>query len=113
MRVHESWLAVLSDPVRLDLLRCLCEMEAVTPGELAPKVHASERTVRRHLEILAAIGMAEERKGASDGETPGRPAANFALTATARQGVRALFELLSQPLGSPAHPPSSVPPLGR
>jgi predicted ArsR family transcriptional regulator len=98
--VHPSWLAVLSDPVRLNLLRCLAETEAaMTSGDLAPRAHTSERTVRRHLDALVELGLAEERRGQSDGETRGRPAASFALAAPARQAISALFELLSQPLG--------------
>ncbi len=112
MTVHPSWLPVLSDPVRLNLLRCLCEVETVTTGELAPKAHTSERTVRRHLDVLVELGLAEERRGQSDGETPGRPAASYTLRAATREQARALFDLLSQPLG-PSRRPSSAPPAGR
>lgn len=106
--IDSSWLGVLSDPVRLNLLRCLCEVEAVTTTELAPRAHTSERTVRRHLEALVELGLAEEWQGESDGETPGRPAARYALLATVREQALTLFELLSQPLG-PARPPTPRP----
>ncbi len=98
--VHASWLAVLSDPVRLNVLRCLCEMGTVTAAELAPRAHTSERAVRRHLDALVELGLADGRRGQSDGETPGRPAASYTLSAAARERVLALFELLSEPLGS-------------
>jgi predicted ArsR family transcriptional regulator len=112
-KVHPSWLAVLSDPVRLNLLRCLCEAEtAMSSGELAPRAHTGERTVRRHLEALVELGLAEERRGQSDGETPGRPAAAYTLVAAARQQAQTLFDLLSRPFG-PSPPPSSAPPAGR
>ncbi|HEX6780614.1 MAG TPA: helix-turn-helix domain-containing protein [Solirubrobacterales bacterium] len=105
MTVHASWHAVLSDPVRLNLLRCLCEVEAaVTSGELAPRAHTSERTVRRHLDALVELGLADERRGQSDGETPGRPAASYSLHAGTRRQARALFDLLSQPLGRSPSP---------
>jgi predicted ArsR family transcriptional regulator len=111
--VHPSWLAVLSDPVRLNLLRGLCEVEATaTAAELAPRAHASERTLRRHLDILVELGLAEERRGESDGETQGRPAASYALRASARDQTTALFDLLSQPLG-PGGPPRPTPPRDR
>jgi predicted ArsR family transcriptional regulator len=104
-RIDPRWLGVLSDPVRLNLLRCLCEVQAVTTTELAPKAHTSERTVRRHLEALVGLGLAEEWRGESDGETPGRPAARYALLPRVREQALALFELLSRPLGS-APPPN-------
>ncbi len=115
--VHPSWLAVLSDPVRLNLLRCLCEAQgSMTSGELAPMAHTSERTVRRHLDALVELGLAEERRGRSDGETPGRPAASFTLSSAVRQATAALFDLLSRPLGEPpslSPPPTRVLPRGR
>ena len=111
--VHPSWLAVLSDPVRLNLLRCLSEAQGpMTSGELAPEAHTSERTVRRHLDALVELGLAEERGGQSDGETPGRPAASFTLSSAVRQATLALFDLLSRPLG-PSPPPSRVQTRGR
>jgi len=103
--VHPSWLAVLSDPVRLNLLRCLCEAEGpMTSRELAPKAHTSERTVRRHLDALVELGLTEQRSGQSDGETPGRPATAFSLSSSAREALVTLFDLLRRPLGP--SPPS-------
>lgn len=93
--VDPSWLAVLSDPVRLSLLRCLCEVEAASAAELAPRAHTGERTARRHLEALVGLGLAEELEGRSDGETPGRPAASYALPGAVRERALALFELLT------------------
>lgn len=97
--VHPSWLAVLSDPVRLNLLRCLGEVEMASAAQLAPRAHASERTLRRHLDTLVELGLAEEHRGESDGETQGRPAAGYTLSALAREQTEALFDLLSRPLG--------------
>jgi DNA-binding transcriptional ArsR family regulator len=110
--VHPSWLPVLTDPVRLNLLRCLCGVGTVTAPELMPLANASERTVRRHLEVLVELGLAEERRGQSDGETRGRPAASYTLSVPARRQVLALFDLLRQPLGG-ALPPSTQPPPAR
>ena len=107
--VHPSWLAVLSDPVRLSLLRCLGEMETATAAQLAPRAHASERTLRRHLDTLIALGLAREHRGESDGQTQGRPAASYSLPAVARGQVTALFDLLSQPLGLAGQPSSETP----
>lgn len=112
--VHPSWLAVLSDPVRLNLLRCLCEAErALSSGELAPRAHTSERTVRRHLDALAELGLVDQRHGESDGETPGRPATCFTLPAGVREATLALFDLLSRPLGESDRRPRTAPPRGR
>lgn len=110
--VHPSWMAVLSDPIRLNLLLSLCEVEAASAGELAPRAHTGERTARRHLEALVRLGLAEELEGQSDGETPGRPAASYALPATVRQRALSLFEVLMQPL-EPARPQFPSPPRGR
>jgi predicted ArsR family transcriptional regulator len=110
--VHADWLVVLSDPIRLNLLRCLCELEEVSTAQLAPRAHTSQRTVRRHLDVLVELGLVEERQGQSDGETPGRPAASYVLSAATRRRALDLFDLLSQPLG-PSRQPSSAPPRDR
>jgi predicted ArsR family transcriptional regulator len=110
--VEPGWIAVLSDPVRLSLLRCLCEVEAASAGELAPRAHTGERTARRHLEAMVRLGLVEESRAESDGETPGRPAASYGLASGVRERAGALFELLSMPL-APARRPSPSPPRGR
>jgi predicted ArsR family transcriptional regulator len=67
-------------------------------AELLPGCHTSERTVRRHLEALAALGVVSEEPGERDGLTPGRPAGRFTLDDEVAQRARPLFQLLSQPL---------------
>lgn len=96
--IHASWLAVLTDPVRLSLLRCLSRLGEMTTPELALRAHTSESTARRHLDAMVELGLVRERRGQSDGETPGRPAASYALSRAAQGQLTALFELLSRPL---------------
>lgn len=91
--------------MRLNLLCCLDGLEAVSAAQLAPKAHTSVRTVRRHLEALVELGLADEKRGKSDGETTGRPAASYMLSVSAREQTAVLFDLLSRPLG-PADPPN-------
>ena len=97
--VHPSWVGVLTDPVRLGILHAMCELGAATPLQLSTHCHTSDRTVRRHLEALVALGLAREQRGERDGLTPGRPASRFVLDGEAEERVAALFELLSEPLG--------------
>jgi predicted ArsR family transcriptional regulator len=98
--IDPSWIAVLTDPVRLVVLRSLCRLGAATISELSRYSHTSDRTTRRHLEALVALGVAHEHRGQRDGITPGRPATRFAIDADAREQVTALFELLSDRLGA-------------
>lgn len=81
----------IADPVRLGLVRCLVEREEATAAELSGGCRASGPTIRRHLEALVASGIVVEAAGASDGATPGRPAARFSLHPEAREGLARLF----------------------
>jgi predicted ArsR family transcriptional regulator len=96
--IHPSWLAVLSDPVRIGLVHSLAERSAATAAELAVETHASERTVQRHLAALAAAGVVRELGGEGDGESPGRPAARFSLEEPARGSARELLAVLARPM---------------
>lgn len=96
--VHSSWLDVLTDPVRLGILRTLCQQGVTRTADLMSSTHASERTLRRHLDALVAVGVVQEIRGESDGETPGRPASRFALETRTQESAAALFKLLEQPL---------------
>jgi predicted ArsR family transcriptional regulator len=81
----------IADPVRLGLVCCLAEGSEATAAELSGRCRASGPTVRRHLEALVASGIVVEAAGASDGATPGRPAARFSLHPEARAGLAHLF----------------------
>lgn len=109
---HWSWMAILTDPVRLVVLRALCEMRTATTAELRERCHSSDPTVRRHLEALEALGLVREQPGERDGLTPGRPARTFTLDAEAARRARALFEVLSEPL-VPVSAPVPRPPEGQ
>jgi predicted ArsR family transcriptional regulator len=96
--VHRSWAAILTDPVRLGLMQGLSEIGTATTPELAERCHTSDPTVRRHLEALKAFGLVREQPGERDGLTPGRPARRFTLSPEAATKMRALFDLLTEPL---------------
>jgi predicted ArsR family transcriptional regulator len=96
--LHWTWAAVLTDPARLAVLRGLCELEAASAAELAARCHTSNRTARRHLEALEALGAVREEAGERDGLTPGRPPARFRLDVEAGERLCAVFELLRKPL---------------
>jgi len=98
--VHPSWLEVLTDPVRLGLLRSLLSAGPTTAGELARRSHASDPTVRRHLDALLALGFVHEHRGESDGLTRGRPATRYDLDPEVRERTATLFMLLADPPGS-------------
>jgi predicted ArsR family transcriptional regulator len=98
MHVHPSWLDVVTDTVRLTVVCALSELGAATTSELREHTHASDRTLRRHLDALVAIGVVEEQRSESNGETPGRPPGRFSLHPTARRSTAALRELLAVPL---------------
>jgi predicted ArsR family transcriptional regulator len=85
------WLDVVADPVRLQILRSLSEIDEATASELALRSPASHQTLRRHLEALEAFGVIQARPGVSDGETGGRPAARFRLTSAVRESVCSAF----------------------
>jgi DNA-binding transcriptional ArsR family regulator len=107
--LHWSWAAILTDPVRLAVLRALSELQSATIAELRCRCHASERTVRRHLEALGALGLVLEQPGERDGLSPGRPGRRFVLDAEVGTRVSALFELLREPLVT-TPPPAQLPP---
>lgn len=98
--VHSSWFDLLTDPVRLTLVHSLCVLEEPTAAELVSHSHASDPTLRRHLEALVTLGLAREHGGESDGLTRGRPAARFSLDPDVREAATALFEILAEPIGS-------------
>lgn len=97
--VHPTWLEVLADPVRLDVLFALSATGAGSAGEVARRCHASERTVKRHLEALVALGLVRRSRGESNSERPGRPPTRFILDGAVRERAEAMFALLSQPPG--------------
>lgn len=81
------WLDQIADPVRLQILRSLSEVDEATAPELAADTQASYQTLRRRLEALQASGLVEARPGRSDGETSGRPATRFRLAPAVRESV--------------------------
>jgi len=87
------WLEVVADPVRLGILRALSQLSEATASDLAARGQASSQTLRRHLEALVSLGVIREHPAKSDGETPGRPAARFSLSAEMRDSVRSILEL--------------------
>jgi predicted ArsR family transcriptional regulator len=89
--VSRSWVDVVAEPVRLQILRSLCEVPDATAAELAKRSPASYQTLRRHLEALETSGVIRTRPGVSDGETTGRPATRFSLTPAVRESVRSAF----------------------
>jgi len=98
--IHRSWLDVLGDPIRIRLLEQLAAGEEVSAAELSERVNAGEAALRRHLETMVALGLAVERRGASDGLSPGRPAARYRLLPDVRERVARLLALLEAPLAS-------------
>jgi len=90
----------IADPVRLGLVRVLAEGIEATAAELSALCQASGSTIRRHLEALVNSGIVAEAAGASDGITPGRPAARFSLRPEAREGLARLLGV-SRSLHSP------------
>lgn len=83
-----DWLEVVAEPVRLQVLRALCEVPEATAAELAERSPASYQTLRRHLDALEASGIISVRPGESNGERSGRPAARFSLSPAVRESVR-------------------------
>lgn len=109
--LHWSWVSVLIDPVRLAVLRGLCELGTPTIGELRCRCHSSDPTVRRHLEALMALGLVHEEPGERDGLTPGRPPRRFTLADEAAERLSALFAIVREPLApnlAPAPPPPAL-----
>lgn len=93
-----SWIAILSDPARLSLLRGLCQLEAATIAELRRVCHTSGSTMRRHLEALEALGLVREEPAERDGVTAGRPPKRFVIATDAADRLYVLFRLLRDPL---------------
>ncbi len=83
------WLDVIADPVRLQILRTLVQLDYASASELADRSPASYQTLRRHLEALEAENVIESQPGVSDGHTAGRPAVRFRLSSTVRESVSA------------------------
>lgn len=110
--VDATWTAILTEPVRISVLRCLCHLRSATIAELTELCHTSDPTIRRHLEALEALGLVHEQRAEADGITPGRPARRFILDPDAAVRLCALFELLSDPL-VPTPEPAQPPPLAR
>jgi predicted ArsR family transcriptional regulator len=97
--VHPSWLTVFADPIRLTILGLLHERDRASVRELAVEAHGSNRTLRRHLDALIAIGVVHEVEGERDGVRPGRPPSRFLLDPAARRDLGELFAILGRPLG--------------
>lgn len=109
--LHWSWVSVLTDPVRLAVLRGLCELRTATIGELRGRCHSSDPTVRRHLEALTALGLVDEQPGERDGLTPGRPASRFTLAPESAERLSELFAIVTEPLApipEPDGPPAAA-----
>jgi predicted ArsR family transcriptional regulator len=86
-QVRSHWLDVVADPVRLQIIRSLSQVDYATAAQLAAGSPASYQTLRRHLEALEAHGVIEARAGTSDGES-GRPPMRFSLRPEIRESVR-------------------------
>lgn len=89
--VSRSWVDVVAEPVRLQILRSLTEVPEATASELAESSPASYQTLRRHLEALEAFGIVRARPGISDGETTGRPPTRFSLAPAVRKSVSSVL----------------------
>ncbi len=96
--IDQSWAAILTDPIRLAILRGLCELGTATAPELRDRCHTSGPTALRHLGALETLGLVRELPAEPDGLTPGRPARRFTLDLDAARKLATLFELLSEPL---------------
>ena len=83
--VHSTWLEVLTDPVRVDVLSALSKTGSGSASEIARRCHATERTVKRHLDSLVALGLAHESREGSGSERLGR---QHASSSTARSQAR-------------------------
>jgi DNA-binding transcriptional ArsR family regulator len=103
-------MAILTDPVRLSVLRGLCHLGEATTAELREVCHTSDPTIRRHLTALETLALVREQPARRDGVSPGRPARRFVLDPDAGERLCALFELLSEPLVPTAGPDLQQPP---
>jgi len=93
-----SWLTVLVDPVRLSILRSLCELQTATMADLRQRCHTSDSTIRRHLDSLESLELVREYRGKRDGLTPGRPARRYTLDNGTATRISELLEILNKPL---------------
>lgn len=91
MHPYPSWLQGVADPVRLEVVRRLSEVDQATATELSRQCLASSPTLRRHLEAMVAAGVLYERAGESDGERPGRPPAKFSLAPAVRESIASVL----------------------
>lgn len=96
--VHPSWLPVLTDPIRLGVLHRLSSRSHASASALAAACHASERSLRRHLEAMAALSLIHEHEAERGVPAPGRPPARFSLAPAAQEQTLALFAVLEAPL---------------
>lgn len=96
--IRANWIEVVMHPVRVAIVGALIELGEATAAELAAHSHTSNPTLREHLATLAALGVVRERRGASDGFTPGRPATRYFLTADVEEAAVNLFAMLSTPI---------------
>jgi DNA-binding transcriptional ArsR family regulator len=87
-RGPSKWLDAISDPVRVRILCALGESIEATAAELRAHSHASDPTLRRHLNALIVLGVVREQPGESDGITPGRPPTRFSLEPAALTALR-------------------------
>jgi DNA-binding transcriptional ArsR family regulator len=88
MGSEAAWLQGIANPVRLQIVRWLCEVDHATAAELTRGCQTDEQTLRRHLGALVDYGLIAERSGESDGETPGRPPTRFSLHPEVRSNIR-------------------------
>jgi predicted ArsR family transcriptional regulator len=95
MRLDDpTWASVLADPIRLTVLRLLHRLGTADVRELAARAHTSNRTLRRHLEALVALGLVHQVDPERDSLKPGRPATQFLLDPQAREDLTQFFAAL-------------------
>lgn len=95
---RSTWLGLLTDPVRLNVVGALLETPEASAAELLDRSQTSSPTLRRRLEAMKTLGLVEELAGESDGRSPGRPASRFRLSPQARERAEAVFAALNEPL---------------
>jgi predicted ArsR family transcriptional regulator len=94
-----EWLNAVVDPIRLHIVVSLLDAADAMAADLTSGP-VSPQTLRRHLEALVSTGIVAKCSGASDGETPGRPAARFRLDPSVRDSVSMLVSTLAANRGS-------------
>lgn len=75
----------LADPTRRALFERLCRDGTQTVGALTLGTHVSQPVVSRHLQVLKAAGLVEDRRQGRETRYTARPAALDPLTDWARQ----------------------------